>query len=67
MGIVVTYPDRYCLSQCGLRLPLHRAHCPWLSHTEASGGLWEALLSFNTGTSMLMKFQKEARLGEAGM
>lgn len=46
---------------------MHRTHCLWLSHTEASGGLWEALLSFNTGTSMLMKFQKEARLGEAGM
>lgn len=66
MDIVVTYPGRYCLNQCSLRLPLHGAHCPRLSHTEASGGLWEVLLPFDTGMSTLMKFQ-EACLGEAGV
>lgn len=65
MDVVVTYPGRYCLSQCKMRLPLHRAHCPGLSHTEASGSLWEVLLSFDTGTPTLIKFQNEAHLGEA--
>lgn len=64
--MAVTCPGRYCLSQYSLRPPLTRAHCQRLSKTEASGGLWEVLLPFNTGTPMLMKFQKEARLGEAG-
>lgn len=33
-------PSRYCLSLCTLRPPSHRAQSPWLSHTEASSGLW---------------------------
>lgn len=60
---VVTYPSRG-LSPCNVRLPLPRAHCPGLSHTEASGGPWEVLLFFHTGTPTLIKFQNEAHLGE---
>lgn len=56
-----------CPSHWSLLPPLHRAHSPRSPTLRplVVCGLWEVLLSLDTGTPTLMKFQNETHLGKA--